>query len=95
MSWSVQTTSQTAATIERGAREQYNAQQLVTAATEDERAATDEQFEAALHAAQSILASGAVGDTPVSVTMSGHANPGHHKREGWANDQITISIQQH
>lgn len=81
MSWSITAPSQTAATIEEAAREQF--------------AAMDGQFEAALHAAQSVLASGAVGSTPVIVALSGHANPGHVKREGWANDTVTISISQH
>jgi hypothetical protein len=95
MSWSVQTTSQTAATIEAAARQLFATQQSTVSGTEEERAATAEQFEAALAAAQAILASGAVGDTPVLVNLSGHANPGHTKRPGWANDTVTISIAQH
>ena len=95
MSWSITAPSQTAATIEANARELFGTQQLTVSGTEEERAATAEQFEAALAAAQSVLAAGAVGDTPVIVALSGHANPGHTKRDGWANDTLTISISQH
>jgi hypothetical protein len=95
MSWSVQTTSQTAATIEAAARQLFNVQQSTVSGTEEERAATSEQFEAALSAAQAVLASGAVGESPVMVNLSGHANPGHVHRSGWANDTVTISIAQH
>lgn len=93
MSWNVYTTSQTAATIEDTAREAFAAHQ--SAIDDDEqRSVNAEQFEAGLHAAQSILASGAVGDGPAHVTLSGHANQGHRPRDGWANDTITVSVSQ-
>lgn len=69
MSWSITAPSQTTATIEANAREMFGTQQLTVSGTEEERAATAEQFEAALAAAQSVLASGAVGDTPAFVTL--------------------------
>lgn len=26
------------------------------------------------------------------ISVSGNANPGHQKREGWANDQVTVTV---
>lgn len=31
------------------------------------------------------------GDT-VAISISGHANPGHAPREGWANNTVTVSV---
>lgn len=55
-----------------------------------------EQFEAAVEATKAILKSGAIGsdDKVFSVTLSGHANPGHEVVEGWANDAVVVSIVQ-
>jgi len=55
-----------------------------------------DQFEAACNAAYAILASAAVGGQGKKfvVTMSGHSNPGHEPRPGWANDVITVSVTQ-
>ena len=55
-----------------------------------------DQFEAARDAAYAIMASGAVGGPAKKfvVTMSGHANPGHEPRPGWASDAIMIMVQQ-
>jgi hypothetical protein len=55
-----------------------------------------DQFDAALAAMSTIIASGTVGDQSKQfyVSMSGHSNPNHEPREGWANDMITISIRQ-
>jgi hypothetical protein len=96
MSWTVPCPSSTAESIEVSARsgyEQYRS--TYSGGDAGELVAMDEQFEAALSAAHGILASGAVGTAACSVTMSGHANPGHVKRPGWSNDGITISITQH
>lgn len=55
-----------------------------------------DQFDAAKAAVAGIIASGAVGDPKgkFEVAMSGHANPDHAPRQGWANDQVVISITQ-
>lgn len=55
-----------------------------------------DQFEAARDAAYAIMASGATGgpDKKFVVTMSGHANPGHEPRPGWATDTITVAVVQ-
>lgn len=51
-----------------------------------------EQVEATLRAIE-ILASavGRPGDK-VMVTTSGHTNPGHGPRAGWANETITVTV---
>lgn len=55
-----------------------------------------EQYEVAVAAALAIIASGSVGTTAsLRVALSGHANPGHGKREGWANDTITVTVSEH
>jgi len=54
-------------------------------------AAMDEQFDAALLAMRCLLA-GAVGAGNVNITLSGHANPGHQPRQGWANDYVSVHV---
>lgn len=50
------------------------------------------QFQAAVAAAKLLAVSvGRLGDE-VMVTMSGHANPGHAPRVGWADEVITVSV---
>jgi hypothetical protein len=55
-----------------------------------------EQFEAAAAAAQALVDSGVVGsaDKRLSIVLSGHANPGHEPRSGWASDTVTVTISQ-
>ena len=55
-----------------------------------------DQFDAALVAALALLSSGAVGgpDRAFYVTLSGHANPDHAPRSGWANDAVTVALSQ-
>ena len=55
-----------------------------------------DQFDAAAAAVQSIIDSGVVGGEgkQFHVSMSGHANPDHEPRDGWANDAVTIQISQ-
>lgn len=53
--------------------------------------AMDEQFDAALAAASSGMAR-VVGAGNINVTLSGHANPGHKPREGWANDYVSVHV---
>jgi len=95
MSWTVQCPSQTADTLEGTARANYETFRGKYNDHEGAMVGMDEQFEAALAAATVILASGAVGTSAAVVTMSGHANPGHVKRDGWSNDSIVVSIAQH
>ena len=52
------------------------------------------QMEAATYAAVEIAKSGGVGRGPVTVRLSGHANPGHAKPEGWAQDFIQVVVEQ-
>jgi hypothetical protein len=54
--------------------------------------AMDEQFDAAMEATRALVKHAVVGAGNVNVTLSGHANPGHRPRKGWANDQVTVSV---
>lgn len=51
-----------------------------------------EQITAAASAVKTIVASGAVGNGSVTVSISGHANPDHKPTAGWANDTISVSV---
>lgn len=53
-----------------------------------------DQFDAALAAVNSLILSGSLGPPShtFQVSMSGHSNPGHGPRDGWANDMMTITI---
>ena len=44
--------------------------------------------------ARIILESGTLGTGAFNVQLSGHANPNNEPSSGWANDGVTISIQQ-
>lgn len=57
---------------------------------------TQEQIDAAVEAGRAIVKSKAVGpqEATFNVTLSGHANPDHAPREGFANDQVTVSVYQ-
>ncbi len=55
-----------------------------------------DQFDAVVGAVEAIIALGSVGTAGkrFHVSMSGHANPDHEPRAGWANDAVTIQISQ-
>lgn len=74
-----------------GAADLYRSQGATPLASEAE-----EQVEAARQAARNIIESGVVGDdtTNISVSFSGHANPGHAPQPGWANDFVQVTITQ-
>lgn len=57
---------------------------------------TLDQVEVAREVAKTIMASGAVGgeEARFRVTASGHSNPDHVPREGWANDMINLTVSQ-
>lgn len=52
------------------------------------------QMNSAILAVAEILESGAMGDFPVGVTITGHANPRHYPRDAWGDDMISISLGQ-
>jgi len=57
----------------------------------------DMQHDAALMAFANVLDFGALGDFykyTYTLTLSGHANPGHEPTDGWANDQLSMVIAQ-
>lgn len=51
-----------------------------------------EQFDAGLKAAQSIIASGVLGEGKISGSISGHANPGHADTAGYSGDSVNVSL---
>lgn len=51
-----------------------------------------EQLEAACAALDELIASGAVGAGPWTANLSGHANPGHERREGFAAESINVTL---
>jgi hypothetical protein len=58
---------------------------------------TLEAIEQARGLAARAIRSGVFGDEAecdFSIILSGHANPGHRPRSGWANDCVTISVVQ-
>ncbi len=92
MSWSVQLADVDPMTVEEATRERYAAFKANYSDHAEVYQAMDEQFEAALNAARVLLVRGTVGGGNVNVTLSGHANPGHKPRQGWANDTVTVSV---
>jgi len=52
-----------------------------------------QQIDTAVAAAKVLVESGAVG-AHVGVSLSGHANPEHKPKQGWANDTIAVSVYQ-
>jgi hypothetical protein len=61
----------------------------------DTRQEVADQIEAGLGAA-AVLLGGLGGDDEipeeVTVSLYGHANPGHQPRPGWANETITVTV---
>ena len=55
----------------------------------DER---NDHLTAALTVLDRILEAVGRPEDDVSVTIAGHANPGHAPREGWSGDQLTIIV---
>jgi hypothetical protein len=55
-----------------------------------------EQFERAKTSVRDIIFSGVVGDPAGKYTfsISGHANPEHKPASGWANDALTVMVNQ-
>jgi hypothetical protein len=51
-----------------------------------------DQFEAAVDAARALAKAVGRPEDEVYVTLSGHANPEHGPRPGWADEMITVSI---
>jgi len=51
------------------------------------------QYDAALAAARAIAATVGRPDDRVTVRLSGHANPGHGPRPGWAHEVVTVTVE--
>lgn len=95
MSWSFSFTAERAEDIAKefaAARDAYFAQGHW--ATDE---AFGESYEQSMRACDSAVAlAAAVGqgnsDTGYSVTVSGHANPGHAHRQGWSDEAIHVNV---
>lgn len=62
------------------------------ALSDDVEAEQGHQFNVAVEAAKKLAeAVGRPGDD-VRITLSGHANPDHAPRPGWAEEMITVSV---
>lgn len=87
MSWSARFVKRPGATAEQTEFEVSNV---------DEVPEHVEQYREAITAAFGVLLSGVVGSTDKSylIVLSGHGNENHEPADGWANDQLTISISQ-
>lgn len=87
MSWSYSTT------MDAGA--DFNLDAIKEAVTAQNPDGLD-QINVAMTAVHLLMQDASLGDaTEFYVSMSGHANPGHKPREGWANDAITVSVAYH
>lgn len=87
MSWSYSTT------IESGADFDLDAIKKVVAEQNPDGL---DQVGIAVEAAETLMSSPSLGDAEeFYISMTGHANPGHKPREGWANDAITVSVAFH
>ena len=73
-------------------REKYERFKETTPVDEDVIEAMDEQFDAARSAVFAILETNSVGEGRVNVTMSGHTNPDHLPRKGWAPDHVNMQV---
>jgi hypothetical protein len=67
-----------------------------TWASDGEKEASCKQVAAAARAAGLLYGTGTIGPPShrFGATLSGHANPGHGPRDGFANDVVTVSIYQ-
>jgi len=91
MSWNVHLTDIDPAQLGKLAHDAYENFKRGYVDADEAYAAMDEQFDAALAAASSGMAR-VVGEGNINVTLSGHANPGHKPREGWANDYVSVHV---
>lgn len=56
-----------------------------------------EQFDDAVESVYMFISGASLGDPDTkkfNVSISGHANPSHEPATGWANDCITVSVNQ-
>lgn len=94
MSWSVSTGQQRPQNIERAIKD-LELPEDVAGWNQDHA----DQLEAAKKAAIAMLRSGCVGDPKAEnrdyiASLSGHSNPGHAPRPGFANDSVTVTVTQ-
>lgn len=97
MSWNIALTDIDPGDIEDAAIEAYQRFKANYSDAAEVFPAMDEQFDVAVEMARVALLGTAdrkpvVGDGNVNVTLSGHANPGHKPRQGWANDYVSVHV---
>lgn len=96
MSWSLTSVTVPAggnvrAVLEAAAAEQKTAASAAAYGAEDAAAdAIAKAIDAAVALAPAVQVPGA----GLTVSLSGHANPGHAKTAGWSNDTITVNMYQ-
>lgn len=54
-----------------------------------------EQLDVATQVARALARVVGRPDDHVRVSMTGHANPNHAPRDGWANEMITVTVSAH
>ena len=93
MSWNFFVAAAPASDFVARAQTAGEAAMATYSASEEEKDAMREQIEAAI-----IQAAGLLNvvqpdvDGWVSASLAGHANPGHRKREGYANDYVQVAV---
>lgn len=89
MSWSVSVSSVAAENAIGALQDNF------TNSYPEPTAEVKEQFAAAVEALRAALPTVQPDQLGlVSVSANGHANPGHHKASGWANDSLSVSVYQ-
>ncbi len=93
MSWSLSLPSVDRAVARKAVTTAYDLYRAGVSAEPETLTAMDEQVSAAIDAVEALLSSGVVGtEGDVHLTLSGHANPGHKPREGYANDFLAVNV---
>jgi hypothetical protein len=92
MSWNVSLTDIAPSEVEAAAAKSYR--DFKATYSDDAKAllAMDEQFEAALNVVRFLMPRDVVGEGNINVSLSGHANPDHKPRAGWANDYVMVNV---
>lgn len=94
MSWSLSVSTTTPATLEADLAEARHAAieaNQFQGCLDEAIAAADVAIPAVVQLVQAIVPAGAT-DTPLSVSLNGHANPGNVPNAEWANDFITVTV---
>lgn len=81
-------------TVAESVESTRSAQQSIEGITQDlDSPEVREQIVAAVSAIDALIKGGSCGGGPFIANINGHANPGHARRAGWANDFVSITLQ--